>query len=137
GGKFIYLSTDEAYYIGMADTPACQEKAAAQKLGSVGKLLAQFVTQVAEPLHNQGRSLIYWGEFPMVVSDIPSVPSYMVNGEVYGPAFDPEYKKHGIRQMVYTSTQGEERFFPDYFGLPDSRRLHHGRLDGGRVAGGY
>ena len=27
--------------------------------------------------------------------------------------------------MIYTSTQGEEtRFFPDYFRLPNSRRLH-------------
>ena len=48
----------------------------------------------------------------------------MVNGEVYGPEFDPLFHKHGIRQMIYTSTQGEERFFPDYFSLPNSRRLH-------------
>ena len=137
GGKYFYLSTDEAYYVGLADNPACQEKAAAQKLGSVGKLLAQFVTQVAEPLHKQGRTVMFWGEFPMVPSDIESVPAYMVNGEVYGPDFDPVYHKHGIRQMIYTSTQGEERFFPDYFSLPSARHLHPSRTEGNRIAEGY
>ncbi len=137
GGKFVYLSTDEPYYIGLADNPSCQEKAAAAKLGSVGKLLAQFVTEVAEPLHRQGRTVMFWGEYPLVPSDIDSLPPYMVNGEVYGPEFDPLFKKHGIRQMIYTSTQGEERLFPDYFILPSSRRLHHARPQIGRVADGY
>ena len=54
GGKFVYLSTDEAYYVGMADNSQCREKAAAEALGSVGKLLAQFVTQVAEPAARAG-----------------------------------------------------------------------------------
>jgi hypothetical protein len=61
----------------------------------------------------------------------------VVNGEVYGPDFDPLFRKRGIRQMIYTSTQGEERFFPDYFSLPDARRLHPGRSEGRRVADGY
>ncbi len=50
GGKFVYLSTDEPYYVGMADNPACREKAAAQQMGSVGKLLAKFIDEVAKPL---------------------------------------------------------------------------------------
>jgi len=136
-GKFIYLSTDEAYYIGMADNPGCREKAAAQKLGSVGKLLGQFVTQIAEPLHQQGRTVMFWGEFPMVASDIGSIPPYMVNGEVYGPDFDPIFHKRGIREMIYTSAQGEERFFPDYFSLPAARRLHPARTQGSRIADGF
>jgi len=137
GGKFIYFSTDEPYYVGMADNPDCREKAAAAKLGSVGKLLAQFITQIAEPLHEQGRTVVFWGEFPLVVSDIESLPPYVVNGEVYGPDFDPVFHKRGIEQMIYTSTQGEERFFPDYFSLPDARRLHPSRAEANRVADGY
>jgi hypothetical protein len=137
GGKFVYFSTDEPYYVGLADNPACQEKAAAQKLGSVGKLLARFITQIAEPLHEQGRTVMFWGEFPLVTSDIDALPPYLVNGETYGPEFDPVFHRRGIRQMIYTSTQGEERFFPDYFSLPSSRRLHPRTPDGGRVAGGF
>ena len=137
GGKFVYFSTDEPYYIGMADNPACREKTAAQNMGSVGKLLARFITQIAEPLHEQGRTVMFWGEFPLVPSDIEALPPYLVNGETYGPTFDPVFHRRGMRQMIYTSTQGEERFFPDYFNLPGSRRLHPGAPDAGRVAGGY
>jgi hexosaminidase len=137
GGKFVYFSTDEPYYIGMADNPACQEKTAAQKMGGVGKLLARFITQIAEPLHQQGRTVMFWGESPLVTSDIEALPPYLVNGETYGPEFDPVFHRRGIRQMIYTSTQGEERFFPDYFSLPSSRRLHPGTPDAGRVAGGF
>jgi hexosaminidase len=137
GGKFVYFSTDEPYYVGMADNPNCQEKAAAEKLGSVGKLLAKFITQIAQPLHEQGRTVMFWGEFPLAVSDIESLPPYLVNSEVYGPGFDPIFRKHGIKQMIFTSTEGEERFFPDYFSLPSARRLHPGGPETGRIAEGY
>jgi hexosaminidase len=136
GGKFVYFSTDEPYYVGMADNPKCQEKAAAQQVGSVGKLLAGFIAQVANPLHDQGRTVMFWGELPLVSSDIQALPAYLVNGETYGPEFDPVFHKQGIRQMIYTSTQGEERFFPDYFSLPMSRRLHPRAPGVGRIADG-
>jgi hexosaminidase len=123
GSKFAYLSTDEPYYIGLADNAQCREKEAAK--GGVGQLLARFISQVANPLHDAGRTVIFWGEYPLKPADIEALPSHLVNGEVYGPDYDPVYKKHGIRQLIYTSTQGgEARFFPDYFTLPNSRRLH-------------
>ena len=56
-----------------------------------------------------------------------------MNGEVYGPEFDSAYKKHGIRQLVYTSTQGEEPLFPQYYMLPSTRRVHAKSPDNGRV----
>ncbi len=125
GGKFVYLSTDEAYYIGMADNPQCREKDAAARMGGPGGLLANLVSQIANPLHAQGRTVIFWGEYPLKTGDIASLPTHLVNGEVYGPEYDALYRKHGIRQTIYTSTQGgEARFFPDYFTLPNSRRLH-------------
>jgi hexosaminidase len=138
GGKFVYLSTDEAYYIGLADNPECREKTAAESLGSVGKLLAQFITKVANPLHEQGRTVIFWGEYPLKPADIAALPAHLINGEVYGPDFDPVFRKHGIRQMIYTSTQGgESRFFPDYFSLPNARRLHPVPSQIDRLADGF
>jgi len=138
GGKFVYLSTDEAYYIGLADNAQCEEKAAAGQKGSVGKLLAGFITQIANPLHEQGRTVIFWGEYPLKPADIEALPPYMINGEVYGPEFDPVFRKHGIRQMIYTSTQGgEARFFPDYFSLPNARRLHPVPSQIDRLADGF
>jgi hypothetical protein len=127
GGKYFYLSTDEPYYVGLANNSQCQEALRAKELGSVGKLLAEFVSKTAGYLHDHGRTVIFWGEFPMKPADLASLPSYVVNGEVYGPQFDPEFKRVGIREMIYTSTEGEEKFFPWYFALPASKLLHPGR----------
>ena len=123
GGRFVYFSTDEPYYIGLADNAQCREKPLANRSG-VGHLLADFITQVAAPMHSQGRTVIFWGEYPLKPADIDALPSYLVNGEVYGADYDSLYRRHGIRQMLYTSTQGEEPLFPNYFGIPNARLLH-------------
>jgi hexosaminidase len=135
GVKYFHLSTDEPYYIGMANNAQCREEPRAKELGSVGKLLAEFLTKAAGYLHDRGRTVMFWGEYPLKPEDIPSLPNYLVNGEVYGPEFDPVFKSHGIRQIIYTSTQGEEPLFPDYYVLPPADRLHPGRARTGRVAG--
>jgi hexosaminidase len=134
GSKYFVLSTDEPYYVGMADSSQCDERRRAHALGSVGKLLAEFVTKAADYVHERGRTVLFWGEYPLKVEDISALPSHLVNGEVYGPEFDSAYKKHGMRQLVYTSTQGEEPLFPNYYMLPSTRRLHAKRSDNnGRV----
>jgi hypothetical protein len=115
GGKYFVLSTDEPYYVGLANNGQCQEAERANQLGSVGKLLAEFVTKTADYLHDHGRTVIFWGEYPMKPDDIASLPSYLVNGELYGPQFDPVFRAHGIKQMIYTSTVGEEQLFPRYY----------------------
>jgi len=124
GSKYFVLSTDEPYYVGLANNAQCQEATRAKELGSVGKLLAEFTTKTADFLHERGRTVIFWGEYPLVPEDIASLPKHLVNGEVYGPAFDPVFKAHGIREMVYVSTEGEERLFPNYYAALPSESLH-------------
>jgi hypothetical protein len=133
GSKYFVLSTDEPYYVGLAKNAQCNEADRAAELGSVGKMLAEFVTKTAGYLHDHDRTVIFWGEYPMVPGDISSFPSYLVNGELYGPEFDPAFKAHGIRQMVYTSVEGEEPLFPNYHLLPESDLLHPSRQEVGRV----
>ena len=133
GGKYFVLSTDEPYYVGLADNTGCREAARAQQLGSVGKLLAEFITKTADYLHARGRTVIFWGEYPMKPGDLGSLPNYLINGEVYGPQFDPVFQAHGIRQMIYTSTEGEEQLFPQYYVLPSADRLHPAPSAVGRV----
>ncbi len=133
GGKYFVLSTDEPYYVGLADNAQCHEAARAKQLGSVGKMLSEFVTKTAGYLHDRGRTVIFWGEYPLKPDDIPSLPSYLVNGELYGPDFDPAFRARGIRQMIYTWTTGEEQLFPQYYLLPPSCRLHPGASGPGRV----
>ncbi|HEX7361819.1 MAG TPA: beta-N-acetylhexosaminidase [Bryobacteraceae bacterium] len=124
GGKYFVLSTDEPYYVGLADNAQCHGAEQAKQLGSVGKLLGEFITKTAGYLHDRGRRVIFWGEYPLKPGDIPSLPSYLINGEVYGPRFDSAFRTHGIRQMVYTSTEGVEPLFPNYYLLPPSWHLH-------------
>ena len=124
GVKYIYFSTDEPYYVGMADNAQCRESPRARELGTPGKLEAEFITSIAQPLHQRGRTVVFMGEYPLQPGDIEALPPYLVSTVVNGPAFDPLYKARGIRQMLHTFTQGEERLFPNYFILPDSERLH-------------
>jgi hexosaminidase len=133
GVNYFVLSTDEPYYVGMADNAQCSEAKRTRELGSVGKVLAEFITKAAGYLHDRGRSVSFWGEYPLKPADISALPSHIINGETYGHAYDPVYKAHGIRQMIYTSTQGEENLFPNYFSLPHSRRIHPDRESGERV----
>ncbi|MGA8183173.1 MAG: family 20 glycosylhydrolase, partial [Terriglobia bacterium] len=125
GVNYFYLSTDEPYFVGMADNAQCQSKKRADELGGQGALLAEFVTKTAGYLHARGRDkVVFWGERPLTVKDIPSLPSYMINGEVYGKAFDTAFKAHGIRQMIFTSTVGwKELLFPSYYVRPVTEML--------------
>ena len=133
GSNYFVLSTDEPYYVGLAKNAQCNEADRARQLGSVGRLLAEFVTKTADYLHDRGRTVIFWGEYPLAPGDIASLPSYLVNGELYGPEFDPVFKGHGIRQMVYVSTQGVEAFFPEYYSIPPRELLHPKREGAARV----
>ena len=138
GVNYIYFSTDEPYYVGLADNPQCQESARARELGGNGRLLAEFITKVAEPLRARGRKVVFMGERPLEPGDIAALPPYLINTIVNGPQFDPLYKARGIRQMLHTSTQGEEDLFPNYFILPDDKRLHPpARQEKPRVQDGF
>ncbi len=124
GVKYFVLSTDEPYYIGLAKNAQCNEADRAKELGSVGKVFAEFVTKTSNYLHERGRTVLFWGEYPLKVEDIPSLPPHVVNSEVYGPEFDAAYKAHGIRQMIFTSTVGWKEFlFSNYYLLPPADHL--------------
>lgn len=110
GGRYVLLSTDEAYYVGKNE----KEKEAAEIIGGNGKLLADFITRVSDYLHEKGRTVIFWGEYPLTSPDISALPGHLING-VYNEKWAPDFKQRGIQQLIYTSTQGEEPLFPNYY----------------------
>jgi hypothetical protein len=124
GVRSFFLSTDEAYYVGQAANSQCNEAAEAAKLGSRGKLLADFLSKAGGYLNGTGRTVFFWGEYPLAKADIPALPRFLVNAEVNTPDIDRQYRELGMRQMIYTSIEGEEKLFPDYFLLPSADRLH-------------
>ncbi len=125
GVNYFLLSTDEAYYVGLANNAQCNELDKARQLGSVGKVLAEFITKAAGFLHEHGRTVMFWGEYPLKPEDVPSLPSYLINGEVYGPEFDQAFRKQGIRQMIFTYTQADEQLFPNYYLLPSADQVNY------------
>ena len=141
GGKYLIFSTDEAYYTGKAES----EKKRAEELGGNGRLLAEYIARIGDKLHEKGRTVIIWAEYPLTISDINSLPSHIVNG-VYNDKWAPKFKEHGMRQLIYTSTQGEEPLFPTYYEMPAKKPVtgnvpltddeqQQGDLSKGRVGG--
>jgi hexosaminidase len=125
GVKYFLLSTDEPYYVGLANNVQCNEADETKKVGSVGKVLAEFIAKAAGYLHDHGRTVMFWGEYPLKPADIPALPPYLINGEVYGPEFDRAFRAHGIRQMIFTYTQASEPLFPNYYLLPESEQVNY------------
>ncbi len=124
GGDSFFLSTDEPYFVGLADNDQCHSKPRAEELRGRGRLLAEFATKAAGYLHEHGRKVLFWGERPLTPSDIPSLPSYLISGELNGQALDEAFKARGIKQMVFTSTVGwQELLFPSYYVRPATEML--------------
>lgn len=127
GGKYIFLSTDEAYYTGKSES----EKKRAAELGGNGALLAEYITRISNKLHDKGRTVMIWGEFPLKASDVTSLPPHLINAisgnsEEYGTSF----KDHGIRHLIFTSAQGSEPIFPNYHKKLWSLDVSHGGTKG-------
>jgi hexosaminidase len=123
GGRYVLLSTDEAYYTGMSD----KEEKEAAAAGGRGKLLAQYISGIADKLHSKGRTVIIWVEYPLEKKNITVLPAHIVSG-VYNPEWAAEIKAHGMRQMIYTSTQGVEPLFPNYKKQPVKKVERTGSL---------
>lgn len=124
GAQYFHLSTDEAWFIGKADNDQCHSAEAAKKLGSPSKLLVDFTKKTAGYLHDHGRKVIFWGEDPLQAEDIPLLPPWLINGEIYSPAYNKAFRAHGIQQMIYTNSLPDRPLFPGYFVLSPNQQVH-------------
>jgi hexosaminidase len=123
GGKYFHLSTDEAWFIGKANNDQCHEAERAKELGSPSKLWVEYTNKTAAYLHDHGRTVIFWGEDPMQAEDIPLLPPWLINGEVYSPGYNKAFRAHGIRQMIYTNSQPDDPLFPFYYVLSPKEQV--------------
>ena len=129
GVKYFHLSTDEAWFIGKANNDQCREAARAKELGSASKLWAEFTQKTAGYLREHGREVIFWGEEPLQVEDIPMLPAGLINGEVYSAAYNKAFRANGIPQMIYTNSLPDDPLFPAYSVLSPKEQVHPRAVD--------
>ena len=112
GVEYFQLSTDEAWFIGMADNDQCHEAEQAKKLGSPSRMWVEYTKKTTAYLQSQGRKVIFWGENPLQAKDISLLPQGLINGEVYSTAYNKAFRAHGIPQIIYTNSQPDDPLFP-------------------------
>jgi hypothetical protein len=126
GATYFHLSTDEAWFIGKADNDLCHEAQRAKELGSPSKLWVEYTNMTAKYLKDHGREVIFWGEDPLQAEDIPLLPPWLINGEVYSSTYNQAFRALGIRQIIYTNTLPDDPLFPFYYVLSPKEQVHSG-----------
>lgn len=112
GVDYFFVSTDEVYYAGIGKscklpyTPENRSKA-----------WADFAIRARDHLAKHNRRMLAWIEYPLLDKDMERIPNDVIDGVVGEESFVPIQKKKGMRQLLYTSTQGAEFLFPDHFAI--------------------
>jgi hypothetical protein len=122
GVDYFHVSTDEVYYAGICakcDKPFNDENRSLRWI--------EFANRAHAFLKERGRRMLAWVEYPVLPSHIPMLPPDLINGVMSGDEEQTSLEvKRGMRQLVYTSMQGDELLFPDNFagdGDPAGGRL--------------
>ncbi len=128
GVEYFHVSTDEVYYAGICDK--CQKK---RPYNEINRSLfwVEYVNRVHAWMTERGRKVLCWVEYPLLTKDIGLLPRGIIDA-ITGPYREPDWiaaqNKAGIGQMAYTSMQGAEWLFPDYFTLKVNGQSIQGRM---------
>lgn len=109
GVDYIYVSTDEVYYAGIEGT------CGAYNPEFRSKKWMEFAQRAHDHVAKQGRRMLAWLEYPLLPEQLKSIPADVIDGVMSEAAYLPIEKEKGMRQLIYTSFQGSEFLFPDYF----------------------
>lgn len=117
GGRFFHVGTDESWFYGTGTDCPCAEKV--RQFGK-SELFVEFVRKAADFLEKRGREVRIWAEFPLKATDVPKLPSSIIDAVVNASYLDGEggleiEREHGIRGMIYVSIHGGGSFFSNYF----------------------
>ena len=126
GGKYFHVATDEAYFLGSGKDCRCAEKA--KQVGRSG-LFVDFMKKTSEYLHEWGREVMFWGESPLNIHDIPKLPNTLIDAVAGSNEEEIRIEKeHGMRIIIYVSSQGTRPFFPEYLPQDYPEAPSKGRL---------
>ena len=130
GVEYFHVSTDEVYYAGISKE--CQ---AQRPYNPENRSLTwvDYVNRMFRWLRERDRKMLAWVEYPLLPKHLELLPRGLING-VIGPgasrAWIEGLKRAGVHSLVYSSQQGSELLFPNYF---SSDFLYRGRPITGRV----
>ncbi len=136
GVDYFLVSTDEIYYAGICDK-------CGRPYNPENRSLAwtEFAVKAHDWLAKRGRKMIAWVEYPLLSKDIALLPPDLINGVMgNNRTFLEMQKKIGMRQLAYSSIQGGERLFSNYFSdnyMSISRTVRDGITAGANPIGSF
>ncbi len=126
GVDYFFVSTDEVYYAGI-----CGKCELEYNDKNRSQTWVNYLQRVNKWMNKRGRRVLAWVEYPLLPEDISEVPSNVIDA-IMGPHKNSEWTinetKAGIDQLAYSSMQGSEYLFPNYFPTVYRDRKIEGRL---------
>lgn len=127
GCRFFHVSTDEVYYAGI-----CEKHRKPYNDENRSLTWVDYANAAHKHLTERwGREVLVWAEYPLLPEHIKLLPKDLING-VGGRKSEQarQEDEHGIRKFCYTSMQGVELLFPNYFPYTDRNgEPQNGRLE--------
>jgi hypothetical protein len=113
GVEYFFVSTDEVYYPGICGK--CEREYNAENRS---RTWVDYVNRVNKWMSDRNRKMLAWVEYPLLTEHIEQLPSGIIDA-IMVPNRDVEWikseNKTGIKQLSYSSMQGAEYLFPNYF----------------------
>ena len=126
GVKYFHASTDEVYYAGI-----CRKCKKPYNDENRSQAWVDFVNRAHSFLTERGRRMLCWVEYPLLARHIIQLPKDLIDGVTYE---DPEYIRYkneiGMEGLAYSSIQGDELLFPNYFPCTYRKEERPGNLEG-------
>ncbi len=131
GVEYFHVSTDEVYYAGI-----CGKCSRPYNRENRSLTWIDFANRAHEFMKERNRRMLAWVEYPVLAKHIHLLPPDLINGVM--PEDEEQLaaeKQLGMRDLVYTSMQGEELLFPDNLTMEGGERsVMPGRLEETRQA---
>jgi len=124
GVDSFFVSTDEVYYAGI-----CAKCTRPYNDENRSLAWVEFVQKAHKFLKERGRQMFAWVEYPFMSQHTELLPPDLIDGVLGNePEEIKRENQHGLRHLAYTSIQGAELLFPNYFLYDNDRYVARGHL---------
>ncbi len=125
GVDYFHVSTDEVYFAGI-----CAKCSRPYNPENRSLAWVEFANRAHGFLTQRGRKMLAWVEYPVLPQHIRLLPTDLINGVMPdGSAQLQAEKERGMRDLIYTSMQGDELLFPANLAFENENAIAPGRLE--------